>query len=135
MKFPKNMNASRPVDPVQLEITRNRWCGIAEEACAAMIRASYSPNIRDRRDCSTALSTIDGQIVAQAEVGTPLDYPVITPIGERPLRAAVDYSLKMFSLNQGEYAQEARNRRGGFDCCGTDRDVLRAISGWLRRRC
>lgn len=48
-------------------------------------------------------SHYDHTIAGLAEVGTPLDYPVITPIGERPLRAAVDYSLKMFSLNQGEY--------------------------------
>lgn len=58
--------------PVHLEIVRNRWRGIAEEVCAAMIRASYSPNIRDRFDCSTALALPNGDIIAQAEVGTPL---------------------------------------------------------------
>ena len=51
---------------------RNRWLGIAEECCAALVRASYSTNIKDRRDCSVALATPDGVIVAQAEVGTPL---------------------------------------------------------------
>ncbi|MDB6095463.1 MAG: hypothetical protein JWM32_3025 [Verrucomicrobia bacterium] len=60
------------VNPIQLEILRNRWRGIAEEVCAAMIRASYSPNIRDRFDCSTALALPNGEIIAQAEVGTPL---------------------------------------------------------------
>jgi N-methylhydantoinase B len=61
-----------PVNPIRLEIMRNRWRGIAEEVCAAMIRSSYSPNIRDRFDCSTALSLPNGEIIAQAEVGTPL---------------------------------------------------------------
>ena len=60
------------LNPIRLEIMRNRWRGIAEEVCAAMIRASYSPNIRDRFDCSTALALPNGEIVAQAEVGTPL---------------------------------------------------------------
>ena len=78
------------VNPIQLQIARNRWCGIAEEACAAMIRASFSPNIRDRRDCSTALATPDGQIVAQAEVGTPLH------LGIMP--AVISAVLKQFPL-------------------------------------
>jgi N-methylhydantoinase B len=67
-----NSSMVETVDPIRLEIMRNRWRGIAEEVCAAMIRASYSPNIRDRFDCSTALALPNGEIVAQAEVGTPL---------------------------------------------------------------
>ena len=63
---------SSTVDPITLEIMRNRWTGIAEECCAALIRASYSTNIKDRRDCSVALAPPDGKIIAQAEVGTPL---------------------------------------------------------------
>lgn len=66
------MQTVATINPIRLEIMRNRWRGIAEEACAAMIRASYSPNIRDRFDCSTALALPNGDIVAQAEVGTPL---------------------------------------------------------------
>jgi len=68
------------IDPVDLEITRHRWVGIAEETCAAMIRAAYSPNIYDRRDCSVALATIDGQVVAQAEVGTPLHLGIMPAV-------------------------------------------------------
>jgi N-methylhydantoinase B len=60
------------LNPIRLEIMRNRWRGIAEEVCAAMIRASYSPNIRDRFDCSTALALPSGEIIAQSEIGTPL---------------------------------------------------------------
>lgn len=65
------------VSPIRLEIMRNRWRGIAEEVCAAMIRASYSPNIRDRFDCSAALALPDGEIIAQAEVGTPLHFGIM----------------------------------------------------------
>jgi hypothetical protein len=48
-------------------------------------------------------SHYDHSLAGLAEVGTPLDYPVITPIGERPLGAALAYSLEQFSLNQEEY--------------------------------
>jgi hypothetical protein len=48
-------------------------------------------------------SHYDHTLAGLAEVGTPLDYPVITPIGERPLGAALAYSLEHFSLNQEEY--------------------------------
>ena len=68
------------VDPVTLEIMRNRWRGIAEEACAAMIRTSYSPNIKDRFDCSAALALPDGQVLAQAEVGTPLHLGIMPAV-------------------------------------------------------
>ena len=71
------MTAGRPLDPVTLEIMRNRWKGIAEECCAALVRASHSTNIKDRRDCSVALALPSGEIVAQAEVGTPLHLGVM----------------------------------------------------------
>jgi hypothetical protein len=48
-------------------------------------------------------SHYDHTLAGLAEVGTPLDYPVITPIGERTLSAALAYSLEQFSLNQEEY--------------------------------
>ncbi|MEM9186129.1 MAG: hydantoinase B/oxoprolinase family protein [Planctomycetota bacterium] len=68
------------VDPVTLEIMRNRFRGVAEEACAAMVRSAYSPNIKDRRDCSAALALPDGQVIAQAEVGTPLHLGIMPAI-------------------------------------------------------
>lgn len=61
-----------PFDPVLLEIMRNRFTGIAEEMIQVLIRTAYSTNIKDRRDCSTALATPGGEIVAQTEIGTPL---------------------------------------------------------------
>ncbi len=60
------------IDPVTLEIMRSRWQGIAEQMCAALVRASYSTNIKDRRDCSAAIALTTGEVLAQAEVGTPL---------------------------------------------------------------
>lgn len=40
---------------------------IAEEMGEALIKASYSSNIKERQDCSTALFTLQGDVIAQAE--------------------------------------------------------------------
>ena len=37
------------VDPITLEVMRNGFYSIADEMIAALIRASYSTNIKDRR--------------------------------------------------------------------------------------
>ena len=57
---------------------------------------------RTKNGLATA-SHYDHTLAGLAEVGTPLDYPVNTPGGEMPLRAAFDFTRDMFSLNQGEY--------------------------------
>ncbi len=57
----------RPVDPVTLEVVRNATAAISEEMNAALIRTGYSPNIKERRDCSCALFDADGRMVSQAE--------------------------------------------------------------------
>ncbi len=55
------------IDPVTLEILRNQLEGVAEEMGQVLIRGAYSPNIKERQDCSTALFDADGRMVAQAE--------------------------------------------------------------------
>ena len=62
------------IDPITLEVMRNGFYSIADEMIAALIRSSYSTNIKDRRDCSCAIYTSEGDVVvvAQSEIGTPL---------------------------------------------------------------
>jgi N-methylhydantoinase B len=55
------------VDPITLEVMRNACQSVAEEMGAALVRTALSPNIKDRRDCSTAIYTGEGELVAQAE--------------------------------------------------------------------
>ncbi len=57
----------KTVDPITLEVMRNACQSVAEEMGAALIRTALSPNIKDRRDCSTAIYTAGGDLVAQAE--------------------------------------------------------------------
>jgi N-methylhydantoinase B len=55
------------LDPVTLSVLASSLAGIAEEMGAVLIRGSYSSNIKERRDCSTALFDARGRMVAQAE--------------------------------------------------------------------
>src|SRR3712207_5567418 len=55
------------VDPVTLSVLASALAGIAEEMGAVLIRGAYSSNIKERRDCSTALFDERGRMVAQAE--------------------------------------------------------------------
>lgn len=58
---------TQPLNAVDIEIARNRFESIAEEIGMALIRTSYSPNIKDRRDCSAGVYQPDGDLIAQAE--------------------------------------------------------------------
>ncbi len=55
------------LDPVTLSVLANALAGISEEMGAVLIRAAYSSNIKERRDCSTAIFDARGRMVAQAE--------------------------------------------------------------------
>lgn len=57
----------RQADAITLEVMRNAFQSVAEEMGAALIRTALSTNIKDRRDCSTAIYTAQGDLVAQAE--------------------------------------------------------------------
>jgi N-methylhydantoinase B len=55
------------LDPVTLSVLASALAGVAEEMGAVLIRGAYSSNIKERRDCSTALFDARGRMVAQAE--------------------------------------------------------------------
>ena len=52
---------------IQLQVLGHALRGVAEEMGAALIRSAFSANIKERRDCSTALFDESGRMVAQAE--------------------------------------------------------------------
>ena len=60
-------NVTGQLDAVTLSVLSSALSGIAEEMGAALIRSAYSSNIKERRDCSTALFDAQGRMVAQAE--------------------------------------------------------------------
>ena len=55
------------MDRISLEVIGAALLTVAEEMGAALIRASYSTNIKERRDCSTAIFDARGRVIAQAE--------------------------------------------------------------------
>ena len=52
---------------VELQVIGASLRAVAEEMGAALVRAAFSPNIKERRDCSTALFDERGRMIAQAE--------------------------------------------------------------------
>jgi N-methylhydantoinase B len=53
-------------DPIRLEVFKNLFASIAEEMGVVLRKASYSPNIKERRDFSCAVFDAAGKMVAQA---------------------------------------------------------------------
>jgi len=55
------------VIPVELQVIGSGLRAIAEEMGAVLVRSAFSANIKERRDCSTALFDEQGRMVTQAE--------------------------------------------------------------------
>ena len=53
--------------PIELQVIGASLRAIAEEMGAVLIRSAFSANIKERRDCSTALFDEQGRMVTQAE--------------------------------------------------------------------
>ena len=77
-----------------------------DKALPLLIENAEGVRIRTQEGDATA-SHVDHTLATLSEVGTPLDYPVITPNGETEMRHALEWSLKHFSLNQVEYEWSA----------------------------
>ena len=54
------------MDGVTLQIMSNALRAVAQEMEAALVRAAYSPNITERRDCSAAIFDAGGRMVVQS---------------------------------------------------------------------
>jgi len=55
------------IDPITVEVIGAAMGSIVEETGETLIRASHSTNIKERRDCSTALFNAAGETLCQAE--------------------------------------------------------------------
>lgn len=69
---PSTVAVNRPLhdaslDPITVEVIGSALSTIVEEMGKAIIRAAYSANIKERRDCSAAIFDPAGQVIAQAE--------------------------------------------------------------------
>ncbi|MBN3846241.1 hydantoinase B/oxoprolinase family protein [Paraburkholderia sp. Ac-20342] len=61
------MNTTLSIDPITVEVVGSALASITEEMGEALVRSSYSTNIKERRDCSTAIFDRSGNTLCQAE--------------------------------------------------------------------
>ncbi|HEX2404392.1 MAG TPA: hydantoinase B/oxoprolinase family protein, partial [Acidimicrobiia bacterium] len=54
-------------DAIGLEVARHRLSSVADEMGTVLRHSSLSPNIKERADCSAAVFTPEGEMLAQAE--------------------------------------------------------------------
>ena len=54
------------VNPILLEVFKNRFSSIAEEMGVTLTHTAFSPNIKERRDLSCAVFDANGDMIAQA---------------------------------------------------------------------
>ncbi len=94
-----------PPDAVMLEVFRHLFQAISEEMGAALRRASYSPNIKERRDYSCALFDADARPVAMGD-----HMPV--HLGAMPMSVAAALR-ELGTLAEGDVAMLNDPFRGG----------------------
>ena len=66
------MSGNDKLDPITLEIIANGLRSIADECFVALMRSSYSTNIKERKDHSIALVDCKGRLVVQAALTLPI---------------------------------------------------------------
>jgi N-methylhydantoinase B len=82
-------------DPIQLEVFKHRFAAIAEEMGVVLRKASYSPNIKERRDFSCAIFNSKGRMIAHAA-----HIPV--HLGSMPLSVKAAIEAYPANLNPGD---------------------------------
>lgn len=85
------------LDAAALQVLIARLSGVAEEMGAVLRRAAYSPNIKERADCSAAVFDAAGALLAQAE-----HIPV--HLGSMPASVAAVVDAFGTTLGPGEQA-------------------------------
>jgi N-methylhydantoinase B len=72
-------DGSRSIDPITLEVVRNKLDGIAEEMQQTLLRSSFSPIVKEGLDASAALFTLEGETLAQA-CAIPVHLGTLIPV-------------------------------------------------------
>ena len=63
---------SSQLDPISLEILANGLRSVADECFVALMRSSYSTNIKERKDHSITIVDKQGRLVVQAKLTLPI---------------------------------------------------------------
>lgn len=73
------------VDLISVQVYINAFQSITDEMNMALIRAAYSTNIKDRRDCSCAVYTPEGEVISQTELGSPIHLGIMPSVLDQVL--------------------------------------------------
>ena len=69
------------IDPITLEVVRNKLDGIANEMQSTLLRSSFSTVVKEGLDASASLFTVEGETLAQA-LAIPIHLATLIPIIE-----------------------------------------------------
>lgn len=70
------------LDPITVEVVRNKLEGIASEMQQTLLRSSFSPIVKEGLDASASLFTIEGETLAQA-CAIPVHLGTLIPVVEK----------------------------------------------------
>lgn len=73
------------LDPITIEVVRNKLDGIANEMQSTLLRSSFSPIVKEGLDASASLFTINGETLSQA-LAVPIHLATLIPV----VRALLD---------------------------------------------
>ncbi|MFT8636645.1 MAG: hydantoinase B/oxoprolinase family protein [Pseudoclavibacter sp.] len=59
-------------DPILVEVLGAALASIVQEMSETLVKAAFSPNIKERRDCTAGLFDAAGNVIAQDEGGSPM---------------------------------------------------------------
>lgn len=76
--------ATRQLDPITVEVVRNKLEGIANEMQQTLLRSSFSPIVKEGLDASSSLFTVNGETLAQA-IAIPIHLATLIPVLKRIL--------------------------------------------------
>lgn len=84
------------IDPITLEVLRNRFDVIADEMEMTLLRTSFSPIVKEAQDASAALFTIGGEVIAQA-AAIPIHLGCLMPSVNRLIEV-----FPVIEMNEGD---------------------------------
>src|ERR1051326_1867609 len=73
------------IDPITLEVMRNKLDGIANEMQLTLVRSAFSAIVKEGLDASASLFTLRGETLAQA-LAIPVHLGALTPMVGRLLQ-------------------------------------------------
>ncbi len=83
----------KPIDPITLEVVRNKLDGIANEMQLTLVRSAFSAIVKEGLDASAALFTLRGETLAQA-LAVPVHLGALTPMVGRLIQTVLAEDMR-----------------------------------------